>query len=84
MFLFLLTMVIGSCATVPRATLQDRTIFISTGLKSMWAPQTFDMQTGYFSTFGKHARLIADAMGCATLKTVVQVSRLCHQLKQLT
>ena len=68
MSLIIVMMVIGSCATVPRATLQDRTIFISTGLRSMWAPQTFDMQTGYFSTFGKHARLIADAMGCATLR----------------
>ena len=68
MSLIVVMMVIGSCATVPRATLQDRTIFISTGLKSMWVPQTFDMRTGYFSTFGRHARLITDVMGCATLR----------------
>ena len=68
MSLIIVMMVIGSCATVPRATLQDRTMYISTGLRSTWAHQTFDMQTGYFSTFGRHARLITDAMGCATLR----------------
>ena len=68
MNLIIALMVIGSCATVPHVTLQDRTMYISTGLRSTWAHPTFDMRTGYFSTFGKHARLIADAMGCATLR----------------
>ncbi len=46
--------------------------------------QTLERQTDYSLYSGKPAKLIRDAMGCATLKTVVQVSRLCHQLRQLT
>ena len=68
MSLIIALMVIGSCATVPHVTLQDRTMYISPGLKSTWVHPTFDMQTGYFSTFGRHARLITDVMGCATLR----------------
>ena len=66
--LIIVLMVIGSCATVNRATLQDHTISISTGQKLMWDHQILDRQIGYFSTFGKLARLIPDPMECATLR----------------
>ena len=68
MSLIIVLMVIGSCATAPHVTLQDRTMYISTGLRSTWVHPTFDMRTGYFSTFGRHARPIIDVMGCATLR----------------
>ena len=61
-------MAIGSCATVSRATLQDHTISTSTGQKLMWDHQILDTQIGYFSTFGRLARLMPDPMECATLR----------------
>ena len=68
MSLIIVMMVIGSCATVNRATLQGHTISTSTGQKLMWDHQILDRQIGYFSTFGKLARLIPDPMECAILR----------------
>ena len=62
-------MVIGSCATVSHATLQDHTICISTGQRLTWGHRISGMPTESSITFGKHARLIADVMECATSKT---------------
>ena len=61
-------LVIGSCATVPQTTLQDRTISISLGQKSTWDHLILDRQTGYFTTFGRRVRLINGATECATLR----------------
>ena len=66
--LIIVMMVIGSCATVSRVTLQDHNISISTGQKLMWDHQILDTQIGYFSTFGRLARLTPDPMECATLR----------------
>ena len=68
MSLIIVMMVIGSCATVNRATLQGHTISTSTGQKLMWDHQILDRQIGYFSTFGKLVRLIPDPMECAILR----------------
>ena len=68
MSLIIVMMVIGSCATVNRVTLQGHTISTSTGQKLMWDHQILDRQIGYFSTFGKLARLTPDPMECAILR----------------
>ena len=62
-------MVIGSCATAPRVTLQGHTISTLTGQRSMWAHRTLDKQIEYSITFGRRARLIQDVMECATSRT---------------
>jgi len=61
-------LVIGSCATVPRTTLQDRTMSISLGQRSTWDHLILDRQTGYFTTFGRRVKLINGATECATLR----------------
>ena len=59
-------LVIGSCATVPRTTLQDRTIRISLGQRSTLDHLILGRQTEYFTTSGRLARQIEDLMECAT------------------
>ena len=59
-------LVIGSCATVKRTTLQDRTMSISLGQRSTWEHQTLDKRIEYFITSGRHVRQIKDLMECAT------------------
>ena len=61
--------VTGSCATVPRVTLQGHTISTSTGLKSTWDHLILGRQTEYFTTFGRLARQMPGLMECATLRT---------------
>jgi len=68
MSLIIVMMVIGSCATVNRVTLQDHTISISTGQKLMWDHQILDKQIGFFSTFGRRANWIGDVTECAILR----------------
>ena len=67
--LIIVMMGIGSCATVPRTTLQDRTMSISLGQRSTWEHQILGRQTESFITFGRHVRQIRDLMECATLRT---------------
>ena len=62
-------MVIGSCATAPRVTLQGHTISTLTGQKSTWDHRTLDRQTEFFTISGKRARLIQEVMECATSRT---------------
>ena len=57
---------IGSCATVPRTTLQDRTMYISLGQRSTLDHLILGRQTEFFTTFGRRARLIKDLTECAT------------------
>ena len=64
--LIIVMMGIGSCATVPRTTLQDRTMYISLGQRSTWDHQILGRQTESFTTFGRRARQIGDLMECAT------------------
>ena len=68
MSLIIVLMATGSCATVNRVTLQGHTISTLTGQKLMWDHQILDRQIGYFSTFGRLARLTPDPMECATLR----------------
>ena len=45
------------------------TTCICNGQKSTWVLPTTGNRISYFSTSGKHVKLIADVMGCAILKT---------------
>ena len=69
MSLIIVMMGIGSCATVPRTTLQDRTMSISLGQRSTWEHQTLDRRIESFTISGRHARQIKDLTECATLRT---------------
>ena len=82
--LIIVMMGIGSCATVPRTTLQDRTMFISLGQRSTWEHQILGRQTESFITFGRHARQIRDLMECATLRTDGQALASWHPQRLLT
>ncbi len=66
--LIIVLMVTGSCATVPRVTLQGHTISTLTGPKSTWDLQTLDRQIEYFTTSGRLARQMPGLMECATLR----------------
>jgi len=55
-------MVIGSCATAPRVTLQGHTISTLTGQRLMWEHRTLGRQIEYSITFGKRARLITEKL----------------------
>ena len=61
-------MVIGSCATEYRLSLQGHTIYTSTGLRSTWDHQILDKQIDYFFISGKPVNWIIDPMECATSK----------------
>lgn len=64
--LIIVLMVTGSCATMSLVTLQDRTIYTSTGQKLMLDHLILDKQTEYSITFGRLARQIEDLTECAT------------------
>ena len=66
--LIIVMMVTGSCATVPRVTLQGHTISTSTGPKSTSDLQILDKQIESFIIFGRPARPILGHMECATLR----------------
>ena len=63
--LIIAMMVIGSCATVPRVSLQGHTISTSTGLKSTWDHRTLGMPIEYFFISGRLANWTIDPMECA-------------------
>ena len=64
--LIIVMMVIGSCATEYRLSLQGHTTSTSTGLKSTWDPPTLDMPIDYFFISGRRANWIIDHTECAT------------------
>ena len=64
--LIIVPMVIGSCATGYRLSLQGHTISTSTGLRSMWDPLILDRQIDYSFIFGRPVNWIIDPMVCAT------------------
>ncbi len=63
--LIIVMMVIGSCATGFRVSLQDHTISTSTGLKLMSDHRILDMPIEYFFISGKLANWTIDPMECA-------------------
>ena len=77
-------MVTGSCATMNLVTLQDSTIYTSTGQKLTLDHLILGKQTEYFTTFGKLARQIEDLTACVTLRTDDLGLALWHPHKQLT
>ena len=77
-------MVTGSCATMSLVTLQDRTIYTSTGQKLMLDHLILGKQTEYSTTFGKLARQIEDLTACATLRIEDQGLALWHPQRLLT
>ena len=64
--LIIVPMVIGSCATGYRLSLQGHTISTSTGLRSTWDPLILDRQIDYSFIFGRPVNWIIDPMECAT------------------
>jgi len=68
-------MVIGSCGTVSRVTLQQRL---------MWDHQILEKQIESFTTSGLHAQLMHEVMECATLRIDGQDFPSWHRQRLLT
>ena len=82
--LIIVLMVTGSCATMSLVTLQDRTIYTSTGRKLMLDHLILDRQTEYSITFGRLARQIEDLTECVTSRTEGLGLALWHPQRLLT
>ena len=77
-------MATGSCATMSLVTLQDRTIYTSTGRKLTLEHLILDKPTESFITSGRLARQIEDLTECATLRIDGLGLALWHPQKLLT
>ena len=84
MSLIIVLMVTGSCATMSLVTLQDRTIYTSTGRKLTFEHLILDKPTESFITSGRLARQIEDLTECATLRIDGLGLALWHPQKLLT